>query len=45
MRSRILAMEYSYEYNKGPVPTIGNRVDRFFRFDMLETVYDGEVLH
>ena len=42
--SGILAIEYSYEYNEGLVLAIDDRTDWFFRLDMLETVYGGEVL-
>ena len=45
MRSRILAMRYSYEYNKNSILTIDNRIDWFFRLDVLETIYDEEILH
>ena len=45
MRSRIFAIEYSYEYNKNSVSTIDDRIDWFFRLDVLETIYDEEILH
>ena len=45
MWSRILATMYSYEYNKGPILAIGGGTDWFFRLDVFETVYSGEVLH
>ena len=45
VRDRVLVMEYSYEYNKGSIPIVGNRIDWFFRPEVLETIYSGEVLH
>ena len=45
VRGRILAMEYSYEYIEDPILAIGNRIDWFLRLDVLETGYDGEILH
>ena len=38
-------MEYLYEYNGGSLRAIRSRDDWFFPLDVLETVYDGEVLH
>ena len=42
---RILATKYSYEYFENSILTIDNRIDWFFRFDVLETIYDEEILH
>ena len=36
-------MKYSYEYNEDSVLTIDNRIDWFFRLDVLETICDEEI--
>ena len=39
-------MKYSYEYNEDSVQTINNRIDWFFRLDVLDTIRNEEkVLH
>ena len=43
MLSRILAIEYSYEYNKRHILIINDRINWFFRLDVLETIYDEEI--
>ena len=45
MWSRILATMYSYEYIENSILTIDNRIDWFFRPEMLEKIYDEETLH
>ena len=43
MRSRIFAIEYSYEHIKNSVLTIDNRIDEFFLLRVLETIYDEKI--
>ena len=45
VRDRVLVMKYSYEYNEDFVLTVNNRINWFFRFDVLETNYDEKILH
>ena len=43
--SRILVTKDSYEYIESSILIIDNRIDWFFRLDVLETIYDEEILH
>ena len=45
MRSRVFVTKYSYEYNENFILTIHTRIDWFFRLDVLDTIYDEEVVH
>ena len=45
VRDRVLVMEDSYECNEDTILAVDDRTNWFFRLDMLDTVYGGEVLH
>ena len=45
IRNRVNVMKYSYEYKKNTILIINNKIDWFFEFEMLETIYDKEILH
>ena len=42
IRSRILVTEDSYEYHEDFLFAVKNRIDWFFRLDVLDTIYDKE---
>ena len=43
IRSRILVTEDSYEYHGDSLLAAKSRTDWFFRLEMLDTAFDGEV--
>ena len=45
MRNRIFVKRYSYEYIKNFILIKDNKIDWFFEFEMLETIYDEKILH
>ena len=45
IRNRVIVMKYSYEYKKNFILIVNNKIDWFFRFDVLETIYCEKNLH
>ena len=43
--NRILVIKDSYEYIESFILIINNKIDWFFRFDVIDTIYDKEILH
>ena len=45
IRDRVIVMKYSYEYKEDSILIVDNRIDWFFRLDVLETIYCEKILH
>ena len=45
MRSRVRITDDSYECTQGCSLAADSRTDRFFRLEVLDTAFGGEVLH
>ena len=46
MRNRILVIKNSYEYNKDVFLIFNNKIEWFFRFEMIDKIYDEKkILH
>ena len=43
--NRFFAIKHLYEYNENFILIINNKIDWFFRLEMLETIYDEKIMH